>query len=95
MTRRILDNYTDETGIPVVPTFAAYMLENGFTRYIDAQNADGFTLWQAERWEDFWIEQGHAGAMPLFPTGSDRAAFIDWLDQRAHDHAARRDVEAA
>lgn len=95
MADRILDTYRDADGLPVTATFAAYMIEGGFSRYLDAQNADGFTLWQAERWEDFWIEQGRAGDMPIVPTGADRARFLDWLEDRAADHVARNKVEAA
>src|SRR5690606_29445325 len=94
-TRSILDTYRDETGLPVVPAFAAYMIEGGFSRYLDAQHAGGFVLWQAERWEDFWIERGGEGPMPLAPTGQQRVQFLDWLEERVTDIKARQHVEAA
>ena len=92
--RRILDTFKPE-GLAVTPAFAAYMIEHGYRTYLEAQDGVGFALWQAERWEDFWIERGGDGPMPLAPTGVHRARWLDWLDQRAVDHIARNKVEAA
>lgn len=95
MSRPILDSYRDETGLQVTATMAAYMIENGYRTYLEAQEAHGFTLWQAERWEEFWIKQGRGGAMPIGPTSIDRARFVDWLEERVTDIRARQRVEAA
>lgn len=92
-TRPILDSFTDADGLPVTATFAAFMLEHGYSTYREAQDSDGFTLWQAERWQEFC--DAHGIGILIAPDPSDRASFVDWLDDRAHDHAARREVEAA
>ncbi len=93
--RRILDTFRDADGLPVTPTFAAYMIEGGFKHYREAQDSDGFALWQAERWDEFCRSQPGRPHMTLVPMGQDRARFIDWLDGRAADHVARNKVEAA
>jgi uncharacterized protein CbrC (UPF0167 family) len=93
--RRILDTFKDADGLPVTATFAAFMLENGYSTYREAQDSDGFTLWQSERWLEFCNAVTAGAPTFLAPTKEDRARFIHWLDARAHDHAARREVEAA
>jgi hypothetical protein len=93
MTRRILDTFTDADGLPVTATFAAFMIENGFHTYREAQDSGGFVLWQAERWEEFCTAKGLD--LIAAQTPADRARFIDWLDERAVDRTAQSEVEAA
>jgi hypothetical protein len=95
MTRRILDDYRDDDGLPVTGTFAAYMIEGGHRTYRDAQDSGGFAAWHSERWVEFCRSQPGRDPMALMPMGDDRARFIDWLDERAMDRIAQAKVEAA
>jgi hypothetical protein len=92
MTRRILDTFKDADGLPVTATFAAFMLEHGYRTYREAQDAGTYDDWRRDRANEF-ASSFNPGM--IFAAAIAHPRFIDWLDARAHDHAARREVEAA
>jgi hypothetical protein len=92
MARRILDTFKDADGLPVTATFAAFMIENGYRTYREAQDSGAYADWMTARWREFAEPAGIKG---LVPVDADRVRFIDWLNDRAVDQIARNAVEAA
>jgi hypothetical protein len=93
----LIKNYRDADGQAVQPYFAAFMIEHGYERASDPFKRDGhncrFMEWNSARWAEFEREHGYPVAHHTRNCRS--AEYIEWLDRRSLDFAARNFVEAA
>lgn len=93
----MLSDFRDTAGQMVQPYFAAFMLERGYRRAVEPFERDGhnceYMEWNAARWAEF--ERATGRRVDSSSRVFYRSEFLDWLDARAFDHAARNFVEAA
>lgn len=94
---KLIGNYRDADGQAVQPYFAAFMIEHGYVRASEPFKRDGhncqYMEWNAARWAEF--ERAHGYPVAHHTRNWRSAEFIEWLDRRSLDFAARNAIEAA
>lgn len=92
-----LEDFRDDAGEAIQPYYAAFMLEHGYRTGSDAWEAGGrsnydFMVWVQARWAEYERRNGITNSenRRLYAGG-----FRAWLNDRAVDHLARYELEAA
>jgi hypothetical protein len=83
-----INSFTDANGQPIQPYYAAFMIERGYRIPPSGAQTD-YVLWNGARWREFRALLGITEDQQRFH----REDFRAWLQRRAHDHAARYDIE--